>query len=390
MAVEDALIAAGLLKIDKDFRGERWLRLPSGSSCWFDRYNVAERITNQQDAERREAEYRAQRDREFAAISAAYAEKRTTPQVEPLPPPPDPKHEQTAYGVSEKLRQRAEMDVASEKERSRRPSWAPPLIIEDELLEVCRELGYLTPDDKPIVRLWAQFADPKRVGTHLRETVSDLPLHGIACRGFQLHPGGERQNTSNILFEAQRERSGNWRFGPRWSGTFSYTSAKRYEWEQAIRERLRAQEKLDAAQLSPADLNHLEQTIERCSRLIAEINTKDQTAAAAYNRKQSLRRRAVELAKTRVLAFAGAPDTEMQMAGRLWGHCCVCGKALTDPISRERGIGPECLENEIWSVRYWANKLGENADVLRVAERTELPIEFVAAVLNLNVPEGVT
>lgn len=23
-------------------------------------------------------------------------------------------------------------------------------------------------------------------------------------------------------------------------------------------------------------------------------------------------------------------------------HCCCCGKALTDPVSRTRGIGPEC------------------------------------------------
>ena len=251
-AVEKAIVATGLVEDDLDWQDNRRLRLPH-STIWFDRYNVAERATQQQDQERRRAEYAAQRQREAEAVNAAYAAKRATPPVEPLSPPPDPKHEQTAYDVFEKLRQRAEQDVASEEERSRRPSWAPPLIIDGELLEICRELGYLTPDDKPIVRLWAQFADPKRVGTHLRNTISDLPLPGIACRGFQLHPGGERQNTSNILFEAQRERSGNWWFGPRWSGTFSYTSSKRYEWEQAIRERLRAQEELDSAQLSPAD-----------------------------------------------------------------------------------------------------------------------------------------
>ena len=226
---------------------------------------------------------------------------------------------------------------------------------------------------------------------HLRKTVSDLPLHGIACRGFQLHPGGERQTISNILFEAQRERSGDWRFGPRWSGSGTITSAKRYEWERAIRDRLRAQEELASAQLSQARIDQLTQTIERCSRLIAEIDAKDQVAAATYNRKQSLRRRAVELAKARVLEFAGAPDTQMQMAGRLCGHCCVCYKALTDPISLERGIGPECLQHEVWAVRYFANELqnaGEKVDALRVAARSHLPVEFVAAVLNTNVPEA--
>jgi hypothetical protein len=28
----------------------------------------------------------------------------------------------------------------------------------------CRELELLKPDDKPLVRLWAQFADPKQRG----------------------------------------------------------------------------------------------------------------------------------------------------------------------------------------------------------------------------------
>jgi hypothetical protein len=32
-------------------------------------------------------------------------------------------------------------------------------------------------------------------------------------------------------------------------------------------------------------------------------------------------------------------------------HCCVCGRVLTDPISRGHGIGPEC-------VRYLPRQLG--------------------------------
>ena len=38
----------------------------------------------------------------------------------------------------------------AEFERQRRPSWEPQLIIEDELLASCIELGLLKPDDKPI------------------------------------------------------------------------------------------------------------------------------------------------------------------------------------------------------------------------------------------------
>jgi Family of unknown function (DUF6011) len=52
--------------------------------------------------------------------------------------------------------------------------------------------------------------------------------------------------------------------------------------------------------------------------------------------------RIVELGKVRLLEFAGATDVQMQEAGRYCGHCCVCGKALSDPISIECGIGPEC------------------------------------------------
>lgn len=30
--------------------------------------------------------------------------------------------------------------------------------------------------------------------------------------------------------------------------------------------------------------------------------------------------------------------------GKHSGHCGLCGRALTDPHSRERGIGPECVK----------------------------------------------
>jgi hypothetical protein len=61
-----------------------------------------------------------------------------------------------------------------------------------------------------------------------------------------------------------------------------------------------------------------------------------------------------DLAQARMLDFVGAPDAQMQMAGRLWGHCCRCGKALTDPVSLERGIGPDCYDNILFGIRTWA------------------------------------
>jgi len=58
--------------------------------------------------------------------------------------------------------------------------------------------------------------------------------------------------------------------------------------------------------------------------------------------KQKLRIRATELAAQRVAEFAGDPDTQMKLAGKLTSSCCFCGRTIFDPISLERGIGPEC------------------------------------------------
>ena len=89
------------------------------------------------------------------------------------------------------------------------------MIIEGELKEACIELERLKPDDKPLTRLWARFADPKQKGIVLREQVSSLPLIGFECRGFELHAGTERGNAGDVLFEAQRDKNGAWRSDPR-------------------------------------------------------------------------------------------------------------------------------------------------------------------------------
>src|SRR5262249_37332935 len=97
------------------------------------------------------------------------------------------------------------------------------------------------------------------------------------------------------------------------------------------------------------------------------------------------RQRALELARTRVLEFIGAPDAQMQLAARLWGHCCVCGKTLTDPLSLERGIGPDCHKSYVDNIRSVARKLtqgGESVSAERVARITHLPAEFVAEILS--------
>jgi hypothetical protein len=153
-----------------------------------------------------------------------------------------------------------------------------------------------TPDDKPIARLWAGFADPKATGRILRAGRGRHPLSGITCRGFQLHAGTDLGPTSSILFEAQRTESGEWRFGP-YLYAADYHSPRHSEWERLLRER---ESYRNTYRHSPLELSAC---VERLSGQIAAIDAEDLAAARAHHQRQGLRIRAVELAKARVLGF---------------------------------------------------------------------------------------
>jgi Family of unknown function (DUF6011) len=382
--VQHALLKAECAEADTTC-GELRLRAPGQRWYWLDRFNAAERAAEQADRERRHQEYEAQWQREQAAVNAAYKAKRAAARAEAEPIASSQSSDPAAFDVFEALRQRAEVDVStsSEVKRQRRPSWAPPLIIEGELLDACRELGYLGADDKPIVRLWAHFADPKKTGSCLREQRSRHPLAGIVCRGFQLHAGSERGPLGSLLFEAQREENGKWRFGPTVHVfTDGPQSPRSREWERLIRERE-----------SSSDPAH----VERLTHQIAEIDAKDLEEERAYRRRKWLRQRAIALAQARVLDFADAPGLQMQAGSRLWGHCFNCGKELTDPISLERGIGPDCLVGKISYIRFMAQYLGQIPSwiepptlvtVERVAFWSAMPVEFVTTTVNELHDEG--
>ena len=65
-------------------------------------------------------------------------------------------------------------------------------------------------------------------------------------------------------------------------------------------------------------------------------------------------------------------------AARLSGHCFNCGRELTDPVSLERGIGPECIVRKIANV--WTNHdLG--CDDKTNAFSTGMSEDFVVATL---------
>lgn len=51
-----------------------------------------------------------------------------------------------------------------------------------------------------------------------------------------------------------------------------------------------------------------------------------------------------QAAKAAVLAAIAADPGALARYGQLLGTCGICGRTLTDQESRERGIGPVCLE----------------------------------------------
>jgi hypothetical protein len=165
----------------------------------------------------------------------------------------------------------------------RRPTWAPALVIGGEFLSTLEALGDIETGDKPVARLWARYTDPTR--------------GPVTCRGFELRPGTERKGYA--IYETMLGRDGTWSNGPVW--------------------------------LPPKAL----------PRFLVD----DQAAIARRERQRErydLRCRATELGAQRVLEFAGDASEQMRLGGVLTGACNMCGRGLTDPISLERGIGPEC------------------------------------------------
>jgi hypothetical protein len=41
-------------------------------------------------------------------------------------------------------------------------------------------------------------------------------------------------------------------------------------------------------------------------------------------------------------------DDAAAVFARSHDHCCICGRGLTDEVSRSRGIGPECVHKIQW------------------------------------------
>jgi hypothetical protein len=248
------------------------------------------------------------------------------------------------------LRQLAESSVPKPSELTRRPTWAPGLLLDGELLDACRELGLLKAEDKPVARLWAEFADPKKLGSALREKVSNHALPGVFCRGFEVHPGQQRSDRSGVMFRAQRHTDRTWAIGPRWippapehvRGGRPYHDLERERKSLADNERQLANAPAYYAELYLEELRAL---IEKKRASIPKLEAELEALLVPMRRRYELRMRVVELSAALVADFAGSPAEKMTAAARVTGNCAICGRGLVDPISVERGIGPECLDH---------------------------------------------
>lgn len=197
----------------------------------------------------------------------------------------------------ETLRLRAEAAVANAP-TTRRPSWAPPLRLPDELVEMLRATNMLKPDGVPVARLWASFHKP-----HPNAEV----VH--SCRGFVLALGTKPKGYT--LFNV-------WRSGDQWRGW----GAPRETTEEY------------AAHLASSN-----------ERLIANGGTgmpNDMVSGLIEEHARKIQRHALIL---QLLTDAADSSEAIIIAGAAAAClCCRCYRLLTDPISRQRGIGPECVK----------------------------------------------
>jgi len=260
----------------------------------------------------------------------------------------------TISEILETLRQQAELYTA-DFAGTRRPSWAPALVINEEFAKNLRSLGLLEADDKPIVRLWAKFADPREKGTILRENFG-LALPGVRCRGFELHAGATRKG--ECLFRAKRGVEGGWDHGPnRWQHTpdFALHILQR---DVRLLERnceifASIIEQSGGAEQQPNVVRDLEQE----QRKLDELREKCQPLTAAHNTRNEIRTHLLELARDRVIEFGGGDLLTQMVAGaHVTGRCGICGKTLTDAVSVERGIGPDCYAKHSHAIDAWVAK----------------------------------
>jgi hypothetical protein len=153
-------------------------------------------------------------------------------------------------------------------------------------------VGKRRPSWAPVLVLGGELLEVLRATETLKPDDRDVarlwcnytdPRRGpVTCFGFELRAGMKR--SGRRIYETHRQKDGAWSHGPLWA------------WAQ-----------------TPELLGLLRQS--------------------------------VELGAERVARFAGRPHEEMTIGGLYTGTCSICGRPLSDAVSLQRGIGPECWGN---------------------------------------------
>jgi hypothetical protein len=269
------------------------------------------------------------------------------------------------------LRVRAEAETMHFTSLVKRPTWAPPMVLAGELLDLLCEMEML--EDKPVARLWGIFASPKKRDSFSRQTFSQHPLEGMRCRGFELHAGedhgGQRLVRALLNSDGQSWSVGtpkyNWTPVVEWHErrlqgllTKGAQAPEPPLWRMATVEQLIAQgldsemaaeiaasydrfnneahaqwEAGEARKRDPAVIEKNQQEVQRC-----------ESKLACSRKRQDGWPRIFDLARKRLGEFLNDPQEQRRAGSRVTGNCCCCGKGLTDPVSLERGIGPECFK----------------------------------------------
>jgi hypothetical protein len=232
---------------------------------------------------------------------------------------------ETLSSAAETLAQRVLIDTAEQRQLhpERRPTWAPPLPFQPELVSALERLKSLLPDadfDPSYGRLWAEWADPKRC---------DGRFDGFTLRAGKAH-NGER------LVRLRPGARGLWHVGPHWLAPKA---------PKAPRNPVRVLMSLDSDPdwiAQPEKAREFRRDIEEHFAKAQEKFAQEQEQHAIAMERVDLRDAIRDPGVAAFLNFAGAPDATMKSGAILAGICMHCGRVLTDTTSRELGIGPEC------------------------------------------------
>ena len=233
----------------------------------------------------------------------------------------------TLSDLFDQLRLRAEADTADAGADRRRPSWAPALVLSDEIVSALVDLNHPL-SDKKVAQLWATFSGRDKE---------------VRVQEFELRLGTERSGL--CLLSAKRGSFGLWDVD---TARIGFPLPSYQEFLNAENEYKHARSMVDYYKarlndpIADPEREHARDELAHHKAILANIEQAKAERAAARARHQLQLNHLGDLIKQRVADFSGDPLTQMVEGAHATGNCAICGRLLTDPHSIAKGIGPEC------------------------------------------------